>query len=285
MDLIAYEQLLASEETARAHLMHHCWQGGAKFCPRCASPTVYALADGRLRCGGCRYTFHDFTGRWLNMGGLSCRDWLRLLKLFELELTTMKMVSQLRLAYNTIYKAVTALRFAILAQALDAPQLLAGAYGERLGFVQGRLRMERSETEVIPVFGLMDRHGWIFADFLPHISPEDIFHFNRSFHLGVERMGNLVYTDRYQRYDALVFCGHAGLPYHYFQRRPRKVHVDALKGGFWNYAKPRLARYNGVTSRRFPLYLKELEFRFNHRDEDIFPLLVRHLCALVPKTT
>mgnify|MGYP000169631264 CR=1 FL=1 len=45
-------------------------------------------------------------------------------------------------------KALTALRFAILAQAIDAPQLLAGAYGERLGFSGGKLRT-KNPMEVV----------------------------------------------------------------------------------------------------------------------------------------
>jgi transposase len=286
MDLIEYEKLIQSEEAARSYLLGFCWKEGRRFCPRCGQHPVYVLSDRRLRCGGCRYTFHDFTARWLNLGGLSCRDWLRLVKLFELELTALKMCGQLRLAYNTIYKAVTAVRFALLAQAIDAPQLLSGPYGERLGFAKGRLRMERAsgEQEVIPVFGLMDKGGWIFADFLPHIEAADVIHFHRNFQLPLERMGQLVYTDRYQRYDALIFCGDAHLPYGLIQKSSRKPYVDSLKGGFWNFARPRLKRFNGVTSRRFPLYLKELEFRYNHKSEDIFPILVRHLCSLVPKS-
>lgn len=49
-------------------------------------------------------------------------------------------------------------------------------------------------------------------------------------------------------------------------------------------ARRRCARY-GVSPQRFPLYLKELEFRYNHRHEDIFPRLVQYLCDLVPNLT
>jgi transposase len=31
-------------------------------------------------------------------------------------------------------------------------------------------------------------------------------------------------------------------------------------GGFWSFAKQRLMKYHGVNPRKFPLYLKELEF-------------------------
>ncbi|MDO8531386.1 MAG: DDE transposase, partial [Dehalococcoidia bacterium] len=43
--------------------------------------------------------------------------------------------------------------------------------------------------------------------------------------------------------------------------------------------------HHGVSPQRFPLYLKELEFRYNHRQEDIFPRLVQYLCDFVPNLT
>jgi hypothetical protein len=33
---------------------------------------------------------------------------------------------------------------------------------------------------------------------------------------------------------------------------------------FWNQAKRTLSRYNGIPKARFPLFLKETEFRFNY---------------------
>ena len=38
-----------------------------------------------------------------------------------------------------------------------------------------------------------------------------------------------------------------------------------------------------VSKERFPLYLKEMEFRYNHRHQDLFPLVVQQLTQLVSK--
>ncbi|HOK01833.1 MAG TPA: DDE transposase, partial [Spirochaetota bacterium] len=35
--------------------------------------------------------------------------------------------------------------------------------------------------------------------------------------------------------------------------------------------------YHGVSKEKFPLYLKELEFRYNMREHDIFDLLIKLL--------
>jgi transposase-like protein len=48
-------------------------------------------------------------------------------------------------------------------------------------------------------------------------------------------------------------------------------------------AKEQLFKHHGVSAKHFPLYLKELEFRYNHRDESIFESLVGFLSDLVPE--
>lgn len=40
--------------------------------------------------------------------------------------------------------------------------------------------------------------------------------------------------------------------------------------GFWSYAKTWLYHSQGVPKSYFDLYLREIEFKFNHRNEDIF---------------
>ena len=42
--------------------------------------------------------------------------------------------------------------------------------------------------------------------------------------------------------------------------------------GFWSYAKYILYNYRGVSKYHFPMYLKEVEYRFNHRNENLFKL-------------
>ncbi len=278
------QDIFSSEDAARRYVLSHCGTGGPR-CPKCGEARVYRLSDKRLRCSHCRYTFHELSRRWINIGGLTCLEWLRLVKLFEQELTANRMAPELGLAYNTVYKAVTTLRFSLLTQALDAKQLLTGAFGLDLGFERGRISMEK-ETERMgsfPVFGLMEKVGWAFVDLLPYMTAETVLHFHFNFQLKLVRMGNVIYTDKYKHYDALILCGDETLPYHIIQGRDRFAHVDSLADGFWRFAQERLRHYNGVTARRFPLYLKELEFRYNHRGEELFPLLVASLCRFVPE--
>jgi transposase len=48
----------------------------------------------------------------------------------------------------------------------------------------------------------------------------------------------------------------------------------AIVQGFWSFAKHILYNYRGVSKYHFPMYLKEVEYRFNHRHENLFKLFL-----------
>ncbi len=45
---------------------------------------------------------------------------------------------------------------------------------------------------------------------------------------------------------------------------------------FWGFAKTKLRRYDGIRGSHFVLYRKDMEFRVNHRQEDL-PLLIERI--------
>ena len=55
--------------------------------------------------------------------------------------------------------------------------------------------------------------------------------------------------------------------------RPKgRDHINGIEG-FWSYAKNWLYMYRGVPKKFMHLYLAETSFRFNHREQDLYPLL------------
>jgi len=55
-----------------------------------------------------------------------------------------------------------------------------------------------------------------------------------------------------------------------------KQHINGIES-FWSYAKHRLIQFNGVAKHTFYLHLKETEFRFNHRHDDLYKVLLKML--------
>ena len=281
MDLTTYERLVKTENAARKYLLGFCFENHQRFCPRCKGKKLYRLADDRRRCSSCRYTFHDFSARWINQGNLTAGQWLRLIKLFELELSIRKIAQQLRLSYNAAYKAVHTIRAAIMAHSTDGDASLRGEVEVDESYFGGKRKGKRGRGAAgkVPVFGILEREGRVFVEVLPTTRAKDVL----ALTVKKVRRGSIVYTDRYRSYDALMFCGYRHLRVDhgkYFSRG--RVYINGLEG-FWSYAKERIMKYHGVSPERFPYFLKELEFRYNHRKTDLFPLITNHLCNLVPK--
>ena len=164
MDLSTYERVIKDESTARRFMSRFCLKNGHRFCPRCRARKLYRVGQ-RRRCSRCRYTFHDFSGRWINRGHLSCGQWLRIIKLFELELSTRKIAQQTGLAYGTTYKAVSTIRGTILAHAPDADVVLGGEVELDEAYFGGRRKGKRGRGAAgkVPVFGILERDGRVLS--------------------------------------------------------------------------------------------------------------------------
>ena len=61
-------------------------------------------------------------------------------------------------------------------------------------------------------------------------------------------------------------------------------HLNGIEG-FWDFAKNWFYQYCGVARHRFHLYLKEVVFRFSHRDQELFIFFSKLITNLVPNVT
>jgi transposase len=190
------------------------------------------------------------------------------------------MAQQIGVSYNTAHRAATILRMAILAHAEDAEILLSGEIELDESYFGGRRKGKRGRGAAgkVPVFGILSRGSQVFVQVVPDCKAETLLQLT----VKKVRRGSIVYTDKYKAYDALMCCGYRHLAVDhgkYFSSG--KVYINGLEG-FWSFAKERLIKHHGVSKKFFPLYLKELEFRYNYRQHDLFNKLCQYLCDFVP---
>jgi transposase len=124
----------------------------------------------------------------------------------------------------------------------------------------------------IIVFGILKRNGEVRATPIMARQKDTVL----SLIAQQSSPGSLYYTDDWQAYASLRVRGK-----HVVVRkdrgRPRgRDHINGIEG-FWSYAKHWLYHYRGVPEKFFPDYLAEISFRFNHRDEDLYPLILKKL--------
>ncbi len=259
-----------------------------RACVRCGATLPYRLQEGRWRCRAraCGYTYGVRTGTWAGLSRVPDVTWLWLVKLFELELTASQAALQTGVSYPTAHKAFMLLRRAILATAepelfrrdVEADESYFGPRKPKRFRRRPRRQGGRGLAHKIPVFGILERHGHVQVTVVPDCSAATL----RDQTLRWVKRGTLVYTDRWAGYDTLTFCGYRHLRVDHQRQFSRgKVHINGLEG-FWSYAKGKFLKHHGVSPRKFPLYLYEWQFRYNHRDENLFNLFLAESLKLLP---
>jgi len=91
------------------------------------------------------------------------------------------------------------------------------------------------------------------------------------------KRGSLIYTDKFRRYNIHISYGFRHLRIDHGKRFVNgKVYINGIEL-LWSFAKERLIKYHGVNPKKFPLYIIELEFRYNHRHHDRYNDLVKYI--------
>ena len=178
---------------------------------------------------------------------------------------------------NTINYYFNKLRQAILYESLvEAGKEIGEFELDESYFGAKRVRGKRGRGAAgkTPVFGLLKRGGKVYVKIVKNCSKEELMPVIR----GKVLEKSVVYTDGWGAYDALVLNGYDH--YRVFHGENEfargKSHTNGIEN-FWSFAKRRLAKFNGCASHKFVLHLKECEFRYNHRDEDLLPILKKLL--------
>ena len=129
------------------------------------------------------------------------------------------------------------------------------------------------------VFGVLKRHGKVYTEIVPDCSKNTLQGVIR----GHVELGTVIHSDGWRGYDGLLDIGfdkhfrvHHGE--NEFARGER--HINGIES-FWSFAKRRLAKFNGVPVHTFYVHLKETEFRFNHRRDNLY-LKILKLLRLKP---
>ena len=132
----------------------------------------------------------------------------------------------------------------------------------------------RGASGKIPVLGLHKRNDYVFVSVVENCSKQELMPILK----GQVPEGSDVYTDGWKAYDGLVSDGYKHHRVHHSENEfaRGKNHINGIES-FWSYAKFRMTKLRGVRREKFLLHLKECEFRFNHRNENLYRLLLKNL--------
>lgn len=171
----------------------------------------------------------------------------------------------IRVNRHTIERYYTIFRRYIFEESLQEEKLSGEIEVDESYFGASRVRGKRGRGALgkIPVVGLLKRNGKVYTKIVLNCTREELMPIIK----GRVLPGATVYTDGWRSYDGLIFSGyrHKRIYHDKNQFAKKRNRVNGIES-FWSYTKRRLRKFNGVPKDKFLLYLKESEWRFNHRE-------------------
>ena len=202
-------------------------------------------------------------------------------KLFCVDLNATQIAKVANLNRNTVNRLLQGIRERIaLACEVESPvsgevEVDESYFGARR--VRGlRGRGARGKTIV---FGLFKRQGRVYTEIVPDCSRATLQGIIR----GRVNPESVIHSDGWRGYNGLVDLGyqkHYRVQHSDNEFANGQSHINGIES-FWAYAKTRLVRFRGVHKHTFYFHLKECEFRFNHRGEDLYKIILK-LCREKP---
>jgi len=230
-------------------------------CVYCDSNKLYRLKDRRIKCKHCnkKYSLTQLK-----------KD-MEILYYFYLELSARKTGRELKLNYKTIQSRFMKFRKLIAEYCNKQTERLNGEVEIDESYFGGKRKGNRGRgaNNKAIVFGILERNGKVYTKIVENVSKETLMNEIKNKTL----KGSVFYTDGWKSYASLhQFGKHNIIKHHEDEFAKVKNHINGIEG-FWSFAKERFHKYHGIKKNNYPLYLKEMEFRFNHRNESVFNLL------------
>ena len=203
------------------------------------------------------------------------RKFREIIKFFSVDLTASQIAFLIKINRNTINKILKDIRIRIVKICEQESPFDKGEIEmDESYFGVRRIRGKRGRGAYgkTIVFGLKKRKGNVYTQVIRNCSKQEILPF---INLKISKK-TIVFTDGFKTYDSLVDLGYKK---HYrvhhgkneFSKINGKIknHINGIEN-FWGIAKVRLYKFRGMDKRTFYLHLKECEFRFNHRQENLY---------------
>lgn len=133
----------------------------------------------------------------------------------------------------------------------------------------------RGAFKKIPVFGLLKQGGKVYTQIVSNCSRATLQEIIK----GKVSLTSIIHSDGWKAYNGLVDLGyrkHHRVKHSQDEFANSKSHINGIEN-FWGLAKTCLSKFRGISKSTFYLHLKECEFRFNYRKQNLYVKLLEIL--------
>jgi len=216
--------------------------------------------------------------RYYRYAKISERKTRQIIKYFALDLTANKTAQLTDLTHQSVNRIYLKIRQRIAEEAERAspfPACEIEVDESYFGARRVRGKRGRGAAGKTIVFGIYKRNGKVYTEIVPNVQKKTLQAIIR----GKVALDSVIHSDGWRGYNGLVDVGyskHLRINHSDDVFAIGDIHINGIES-FWSYAKRRLQKFNGVSTRTFYLHLKECEYRFNHRNENLQQKLLKLL--------
>jgi transposase len=206
---------------------------------------------------------------------ISEKKFREILRYFTLDLNASQITKLTGLNRNTVNRYLKEIRKNIAKHCQQSSPFIGEVEIDESYFGARRIKGHRGRGAFgkTIVFGIFKRNGKVYTEIVPDCRRATLQAVIR----GRVDPSSVIHSDGWRGYDGLVDLGykkHFRVNHRNDEFVNKKSHINSIES-FWGFAKSRLTRFRGMTKSTFYLHLKECEFRFNYRGENIYNLLLK----------
>ena len=215
--------------------------------------------------------------KYVKRAHISERKFQQIIRLFSADLDASQIAKLTDLNRNTVNRYLKKIR-QCLVQYCDLQSPFSGEVEVDESFFGARRikgKRGRGAFGKTIVFGIFQRNGHVYTEIVANCSKATLQAVIR----GKVELKNIIYSDGWRGYNGLVDVGygkHLRVDHSKNEFAKGRNHINGIEG-FWVHAKTRLFRFRGMAPSTFNLHLKECEFRFNHRGQNLSRLILKFL--------
>ena len=215
--------------------------------------------------------------KYVKRAHISERKFQQIIRLFSADLDASQIAKLTDLNRNTVNRYLKKIRQGLV-QYCDLQSPFSGEVEVDESFFGARRikdKRGRGAYGKTIVFGIFQRNGHVYTEIVANCSKATLQAVIR----GRVELKSIIYSDGWRGYNGLVDVGygkHLRVDHSKNEFAKGRNHINGIEG-FWGYAKTRLFRFCGMAPSTFNLHLKECEFRFNHRGQNLGRLILKFL--------
>ncbi len=205
---------------------------------------------------------------------ISEKKFREIIKYFSLDLTANRTAVLTGLTHKTVNQIYLKIRFRLAQECQRQSPFSGEVEVDESYFGARRVKGKRGRgagSKTI-VFGIYKRNGKVFTEIVQNVQKKTLQAIIR----GRVSIETVIHSDCWRGYNGLVDLGypkHLRVNHSADEFANSDSNINGIES-FWSYAKRRLQKFNGVKKDTFNLHLKECEYRFNHRNENLYHALL-----------